>query len=100
MAHATAACSRADQVSGLRHCACSKKMSAPAAMLIQRLGYDAHVGNARLLHRIHHRGESAKRHVFIRTNKDGLMLRVANFLANLSRNFVDVDGVVAQKNTL
>src|SRR5512146_128167 len=39
-------CRTADQASGRRQGSCSKKMSALAAMFLQRLSYDAHVGDA------------------------------------------------------
>src|SRR5581483_12201006 len=99
-APATATCRIADQVSGLRHSECSKKMSAPAAILIQRLRHDAHVRDARLLYRIHHCRECSEGHVFVGANKDGLMLRVPYLLTYLGRNFIDVDCIVPQKNAL
>ena len=63
----------------------------------QRLSDDAHIGDAGRFDRIHDSGEGAEGHIFISADKDGLMLRVADFLFNPGGNFVDVDGVVAQK---
>src|SRR5581483_3484488 len=100
MPTATARWSSADQVSGLRHSACSKKMSAVAAIGVQRLSDNAHVRDPGLLHRIHYGRECPEGHVLVGTDENGLMLRVTHLLPYFSCNFVDVDRVVAEKDTL
>ena len=74
----------ADQPSARPQRSCSIKMSALAAILFQRLGNNAHIGDARLLDRVHHGGEGAKRHIFIGAHKDRLVLRIANLLLQLA----------------
>src|SRR5271157_3809838 len=71
-----------------------------AAMGIHRLRNDAHVADARLLDGVHHGGEGAKWNIFVGAQEDRLVLRVANFLLQARSNLVDVDGIVAQKNSL
>src|SRR5208282_5473019 len=71
-----------------------------AALRIHRLRNDAHVADSCLLDRVHDRGEGAKRHIFVRAQEDRLVLRIANFLAETRPDLVDVDGIVAQKNSL
>ena len=70
---------------------CSKKISALAAMGIKRLRHDADVGDAGLLDRVHDGGKGAEGNIFIGANKNGLMLRIANFLLQLGADLVDVD---------
>src|ERR1700693_1910845 len=79
---------------------CSKNISAFCAILLQRLSDDADVGEARLLHRIHDRRESAEGDVLIGADKDELVAGIANLLPESGRNLVDVDGVVAKKDAL
>src|SRR5207253_11251261 len=51
---ANAKCNTSDQASGRPKFPLSKKMSALAAIALQRLRHDTHVADARLLHRVHH----------------------------------------------
>src|SRR2546430_14418015 len=69
-------------------------------ILRQWLRHNAYIGNAGLFHRIHHRGECAERHILIGPQENGLMLGIANLGAQFFRNLVDVDGVIAQEDTL
>src|SRR5262249_8974861 len=69
-------------------------------MRIERLRNDAHIGDARLLDRVHYGGESTEWNIFIRTDEYRLVLRVANLLAQLIGDLVDIHGVVAHKNPL
>ncbi len=73
------------------------KMSTSAAILLQRLGHDAHVGDAGLLHGVHHGGECAKGYVLVGAHKYGLAFGVANLLMQLRADLVDVDGIVVQE---
>src|SRR5436305_12494735 len=96
MAANSTPCRIADQVSGRRQGSCSKKMSALAAMFLQRLCHDAYVRDPRLLHRIHHGRESAKRHVLIGAQQNGLPRGVTQRLMNVGGSTVKVDGIVAK----
>src|SRR5271157_5841637 len=78
----------------------SISVSVMAAMGIHRLGYDAHVADARLLDGVHHGGEGAKRDIFVGAQIDRLVLRIANLLLQARSDLVDVDGIVAEKNLL
>src|SRR6266849_9824852 len=100
MEPATVICSAPDQARVWPQRSCSKKISALAAMAFERLRDDAHVADAGLLDRVHHRGEGAERHVFVGAEKDRLMLRIANLLAELGSDLIDIDGIVAQKDAL
>src|ERR1700674_2579802 len=100
MEPAIAMCSAADQARLRPQRSCSKKISALAAMTFERLGHDAHVRDSRLLDRIHHCCEGAEGHVLVRTDEDGLVFRIADFLPQLGGNLVDVDGVVPQEHAL
>src|SRR5271166_2300116 len=100
MEPATAICSATDQARLRPQRSCSKNISALASMAFERLRHDAHIRDSRLLHRIHHCGEGAERDVFVRTDKDGLVLRVADLLPYLGGNLIDIDGIVAQKYAL
>src|SRR5271167_1801497 len=73
-------CSATEPIKGRRTLPPVGKMSTSATILLQRLGHDAHVGDARLLHRIHDSCERANGHVFVGTNKYGLAFRVPNLL--------------------
>src|SRR5450755_969522 len=75
-------------------------MSAMAAILLQRLRNDAHVGDAGLLHRVHDGGEGPEGNVLVGAQEYGLTLGVTNLLAQASANLIDVDGIVAEKNSL
>src|ERR1700724_3061475 len=97
---ATAMCNASDQVRLRPQRSCSKKISALAAMRVQRLSHDAYVGDARLFYCIHDRSEGAEGHIFVGANEDGLVLRVADFLLQAGADFIDVDGLVAQKDAL
>src|SRR2546422_2379435 len=96
----TTTCNAADQARLWPQRSCSKKISALAAMAFERLRDDAHVADTGLLHRIHHGGEGAERHVFIGADEDGLVLRVTDFLTQPGSDFIDVDSIVAQKDAL
>src|SRR5882724_5752704 len=100
MEPATATCSTSDQVRLRPQRSCSKKISALAAMGVQRLSHDAYVGDARGFHRVHDGGEGAEGHILIGADEDGLVLRVADFLFKLGPDLIDVDRVVAQKHAL
>src|SRR5437667_9753023 len=76
------------------------KMSALATIALERLGHDTYVADAGLFHRVHHRSESAERHILVRSQEDGLVLRVANPLAQLAPDLIDIDRIVAQEYAL
>src|SRR5271166_6310492 len=80
-------------------CSCGK-MSASAAILLQRLSDDTHVGDSGLLDGVHDGGESAEGNVLVGTHEDGLAFGIANPLPQLRTNLIDVDGIVAQKYLL
>src|SRR5438477_3333718 len=92
---AKARCRPTDHAIGFPNPACSKNISASACIRIQGLRHDAHVGDARALHGVHHRGKSAEGHIFICANEYRLILRVADFLAKLGFDLVDIDRIVA-----
>src|ERR1019366_1596009 len=73
---------------------------AMAAVGIHRLRNDADVADACLLNGVHHGGEGAKRNIFVGAQADRLVLRVANPLLQARSDLVDVDGIVAEKNSL
>src|ERR1035441_6860039 len=78
----------------------SRSRSVPAAVTIHRLGNDAHVADASLLDGVHHGGEGAKGHIFVGAYEYRLVLRVANSLLQTRSDLVDIDGIVAQKDSL
>src|ERR1700688_1968389 len=90
----------ADQASARGQLSCSKKISAFRAILFQRLSDDAHICDARLLHRVHDGGERAKGHVLIGADEDELIARIAHPLPYAGRDLVDINSVVAQENSL
>src|ERR1700745_322577 len=96
----TRRCSRADQAKGPPQFPPSRNMSAFAAMSIKRLGHDADVGDAGLLHRIHDRSESAERNVLVGAHVNWLVLGIANFLAQLGADLIDVHGIISQEHLL
>src|SRR5512132_3285880 len=96
----SSACSAMDKPNGLLQRSRSKKISAFSAMLVQWLRYDAHVTDAGLLHRIHHRSEGAERHVFVGAQENGLSLRITHLLPQLIADLVDVDRIIAQEDPL
>src|SRR5882724_3144345 len=69
-------------------------------MRLHGLRHDAYTADARLLDRIHYGGEGAEGDVFIGADEDGVVARIANLLAQLRADLVDVDSVVAEENTL
>src|ERR1017187_9863170 len=73
---------------------------AMAAVGIHRLRNDADVADACLLNGVHHGGEGAKRNIFVGAQEDRLVLRVANPLLQARSDLVDVDRIVAEKNSL
>src|SRR5919201_4623997 len=89
-----------DQMNGRRKLSRSKKMSAFAAMLLQRLGHDADVGYACLLDGIHDGGKSAEGDIFIGAQQNRLPLGITHLLAYLRPNLIDVDGTVSEQNML
>src|SRR4029077_14473980 len=78
----------------------SISVSVMAAVRIHRLSNYAHVADARLFDGVHHGGKGAKRDIFIGAQIDRLVLRIANLLFQARSNLVDVDGIVAKKNSL
>src|SRR3984957_745309 len=87
-------CRPSDQASAGAQRSCSKKISAFACILFQRLGHDAHIADARLFHRVHHSGESSKGNVLVGADKNKLIARIANLLPQFVSNLVDVNRVV------
>src|SRR5215470_4582476 len=79
----TATCAPAETASGRPSCACSKNISGSACIFVERLRHDTHVADAGSLHCVHHRCEGAERNIFVGANEHGLMLRVADLLAQL-----------------
>src|SRR5437867_6245829 len=76
------------------------KMSALATIALERLGHDTYVADAGLFHRVHHRSESAEGHILVRSQEDGLVLRIADLPAQLAPDLVDIDRIVAQEYAL
>src|SRR5271166_2590211 len=76
------------------------KMSASAAILLQRLSDDAHVGDSGLLDGVHYGRESAEGDVLVGANEDRLALGIADFFTQARADLIDVDGIVAQKYLL
>src|SRR5215468_9642127 len=97
---ANARCNPRETASGLRRAACSKNISASACIRVQRLCHDAHVGDTGALDGVHHRGERAEGHILVGADKYRLILRVADLLAQLRLDLVDIDWIVAQKYAL
>src|SRR5258705_6324051 len=97
---AKATCKPAESASGRPSLPCSRNMSASAAILIDWLRHDAYVGDAGTLDGIHDRGKGAEGHILVSPNEDRLVLRVANLLAQLGLDVVDVDGIIAQEYAL
>src|SRR5208337_2544659 len=62
-------CSATEPIKGRRTLPPVGKMSTSAAILLQRLGHDAHVGDAGLLHGVHHSGECSEGYVFVGAHK-------------------------------
>src|SRR3954464_12215525 len=93
-------CSARDSASGGVIASRSVKMSVLVAIRAQRLGHDTYVGDAGLLHGVHHRGEGAEGNVFIRAYKDVLILGIANLVPEFVADLIDVDGIVAKKDAL
>src|SRR5580693_6767620 len=69
-------------------------------MTVERLRDDANVSDPRLLYRIHDGREGPEGHVLVRSDKNRLVLRIANLLPQLGCNLIDVDGIVPQKDAL
>src|ERR1017187_7259859 len=67
---------------------------------VERLGNDAHVGDAGLLDGVHDGGEGAEGNILIGADEDALALGIANFGVQAGGDFVDVDRIVAQKDAL
>src|SRR5690349_4738987 len=99
MASVKARCNPADHARLRPQRSCSKNIS-PLCIAIQRLRDDTHVGNARLLDCVHDRGKSPERYIFVGTQENRLVLGIANSLPQFGGNFIDIDGVVAEKNAL
>src|SRR6516164_3253125 len=100
MIPARARCSPTDIARGRPRLPCSRKMSVSAAILVERLGHDAHVGNASALDCVHDGGEGAERDLLIGANEDRLVLGIPYSLAQAGFDVVDVDGIVAEKHAL
>src|SRR5215468_5471521 len=97
---ATAMCSASDHARFFPQRSCSKKISALAAMGVERLRHDADVANARLFYRVHHRGKGPKRNVLIGADENRLMLGIANLLLQLGRDLINVYRIVSEKHAL
>src|SRR5271170_3172031 len=100
MAPVTATWKPADQLRARGQLSCSKNISAFRAIFFQRLSNDAHIGDARLLHRVHDGGEGTEGNVLIGADKNELVAGIANLLAQPGRDLIDVDGVVAHEYAL
>src|SRR5579864_1560687 len=99
MAKVNAPCRAADHARLRPQLSCSKNIS-PLAMGLERLRNDTDVRNSGTLHRVHDGCKGPERNVFVRAQKNGLMLWVAHFLPQLSANLIDVYRIVAQKDAL
>src|SRR5438445_13260776 len=95
-----ATCSPTERARGRPNFPCSKKISAFASILIERLGHDAHIGDAGSVDRVHDGREGSKRNIFVCADEYGLVLRVAYFLAQPGLDLVDVDRVVSEEHPL
>src|SRR5437016_8576167 len=95
-----ATCSPTERARGRPSFPCSKKISAFASILFERLGHDAHIGDAGSLDRVYDGRESSKRNVFVCADEYRLVLRVADFLAQPGLDLVDVDRVVSEEHPL
>src|ERR1700678_2954357 len=100
MAPVTATWKPADQPSARGQLSCSKNISAFRAIFFQRLSNDAHVGDARLLNRVHDGGEGAEGNILIGADENKLIAGIANLLAKFGGDLIDVDGVIAHKDAL
>src|SRR6202041_1310527 len=100
MTAVTARWKPADQARARPQLSCSKNISAFCAIFFQRLSDDAHVSDAGLFDRVHDGGESAKGNIFIGTNKNKLVARIANLLFQARGDLIDIDGVVAEEDAL
>src|SRR5208282_6177748 len=94
-----ARCSPADQARGRPRLPLARSLVA-AAMGINGLRHDAYVADAGLLDCVHDGGEGAEGHVFVGAQVNRLMTRIANLLLQRRGDLVDVDGIVAEKNSL
>src|SRR5208282_5830926 len=94
-----ARCSPADQARGRPRLPLARSLVV-AAMGINGLRHDAYVTDAGLLDCVHHGGEGAKGDVFVRAQVNRLMPGIANPLFQGGSDLVDVDGIVAEKNSL
>src|SRR5690348_2654733 len=95
-----AMCSPTDQDKLRPQLSCSKKISAFAAIGLERLGDDAYVADPGSLDCVHHSGEGAERNVFIGAQENRLMLGIANLLPQPVANLIDVHRIVAEKYAL
>src|SRR6185437_10552897 len=93
------ACNAADHARFLPQRSCSKNIS-PLSMGFKRLRNNAHVGDARLLYRVHHRCKCSERDIFVGAQKNGLVRRIADLFAQCRTNLIDVDGIVTEENAL
>src|SRR5258708_2252761 len=99
MASVNPTCNPAEHARLCPQRSCSKNISV-LSMGLKRLGHDAHIRNPGRFHRVHHRGEGAKGHVFVSPQKNRLMLRIAHLLPQLLSNLINIDGIVSQKYAL
>src|ERR1700691_6706816 len=90
----------ADQPRARGQLSCSKNISAFRAIFFQRLSNDAHIGDARLLYRVHDGGEGAERNVLIGADKDELVAGIENLLAEVCGGLIDVRGVISHEDEL
>src|SRR5271157_1515773 len=96
----SAACSATEPITGARRLPPVGKMSTSAAIRLQRLRHNTHIGDAGLFHGVHDGCECAKGNVFISANKHGLAFGVPNLLMQLRADLVDVDWVVIEEDAL
>jgi hypothetical protein len=75
-------------------------MLALAAMGIHWLRDNTYVCDSRLLNRVHDGRECAERDVFVGAQINRLMLRVSDLLLDAGSDLIDVDRIVAEKNSL
>src|SRR5260370_41761293 len=94
---ANATCRPTDHANAHPHGPCSKKISAFAAILLQRLGHNADVCDARLLHRVHHASEGAQSAILVTAYTNKFPPRLATLLPSFDGNFSVIDGVTASK---
>src|ERR1017187_679399 len=69
-------------------------------MRVYGLRHNAYVADARLFNCVHNSGKRAERNLLIGAQVNRLVLWIANLLFQTCCNLVDVDGIVAEKDSL